>query len=241
MNQQKEIIGILGGMGPEASAKMLEVTVTMSAREFGAKTNQDFPEIILFSVPVPDFITDKKNINKAKAILKQKVRVMRKIGVSTIAIACNTAHILIDDFRLISNIRFVSIIDAVADDVKRNGIKSIAILGTPVTLESGLFQNALLIRNIEPIIPNKKKIRIIDGIIRRVIRNKLSTEDCQKLKIIAKSLKKRGAQGVILGCTELPLVFPKKLSIPIFDSIEITSRVLLTKHFVSIKKGITIN
>lgn len=60
MNQQKKVIGILGGMGPQASARLVQILVEMSTKEFGAKNCDDFPEIVLDSIPIPDFISDKK-------------------------------------------------------------------------------------------------------------------------------------------------------------------------------------
>jgi aspartate racemase len=73
--------------------------------------------------------------------------------------------------------------------------------------------------------------RILEIIIRRVISGEIKRSDKIKLVGIAKSLEKRGAQGIILGCTELPLIFPKRFSIPIFDSLGILARALLCNYY----------
>ncbi len=71
----------------------------------------------------------------------------------------------------------------------------------------------------------------IDSVVRKVISQEVSENDARRLTNVANALVEKGAEGIILGCTELPLVFPKKFDVPIFDSIEILSRKLLTLQF----------
>lgn len=73
--------------------------------------------------------------------------------------------------------------------------------------------------------------QILEIIIRRVIAGEIKKSDKAKLVKITKTLEERGAQGIILGCTELPLIFPKRFSIPIFDSLEILARALLRNYY----------
>ncbi len=79
--------------------------------------------------------------------------------------------------------------------------------------------------------PTKTQQKLIEKIIRNVIDGKVNNSDKLKLIQIAFSLKKRGTKGLILGCTELPLIFPKKFEIPVFDSLEILARALLRKYY----------
>ena len=142
MRKQRSSIGILGGMGPQASAHLVSLLVELSAKEFGAKNCDEFPEIILASIPVPDFISDKKNKETALEILKHRIKLMDKMNVSIFAIACNTAHILLDQLKLTSNKSFVSMIDEIVKIVRSAGIKRIGLLASPTTFQSGLFQKA---------------------------------------------------------------------------------------------------
>lgn len=77
----RKTIGLLGGMGPEASGYMYKKLIEMSVSDFGAKNNDQFPEIILCSVPVPDFISDYKNKQKALNMLKESVLDLNKCHV----------------------------------------------------------------------------------------------------------------------------------------------------------------
>lgn len=237
MTKNSGAIAILGGMGPEASAKMLEVLVSMASREFGARNAHDFPEIIVDSVPVPDFISDQKNIDLAAKMLTDRVKRLEGLNIFCFAIACNTAHIMLESLSNASTIPFVSIIDSVVDRVKTERITKVGLLATPSTVKACLYQDALSKAGVETITPTANELVVIDGVIRKVIAGNNSKADSERLKKIANSFSARGVQGIILGCTELPLVFPKEFPLPVFDSIEILSRTLLNNFFRN-KRGV---
>ena len=79
---------------------------------------------------------------------------------------------------------------------------------------------------------------VLESIIRKVIAGEVKKQDKLKLIEIATSLKQRGAEAIILGCTELPLIFPKRFDIPVFDSLEILARTLLKKHYQGESDGV---
>lgn len=218
-------------MGPEASEYTYKMLIDLSIRHFGAKNNEDFPEIILASIPVPDFISNDKNKEKALIMLRERVGRFNSLNSSCIAIACNTAHVLLADLRKISKVPFISMIEEVADAVKKAGFKKAGLISTPSTIRFKLYQEAFDDRKIQTIIPTDSQIKILEKIIRNVIAGKIFKNDTKKLFNIATSLRIRGAQAIILGCTETPLVFPKKFLIPVYNSVEILSMALLRKYY----------
>jgi len=228
---RKRIIGILGGMGPQASAHLLDLLIELSVKEFGAKNDNDFPEILLDSVSVPDFISNHAGENDALKILKERIKFLNKIQPLCLAIACNTAHILLEDLEMVSNAPFISIIDEVTNSVGRAGLKKVGILATPVTLKSGLYQNALAKFNIESVEPKDRELKILEIIIRNVIADLSSKKDKNLLVTIANKLINSGAEGIILGCTELPLIFSEEQKFPVFNSLEILAMSLLRKYY----------
>lgn len=232
----KNVIGILGGMGPQASVRLVGMLIDISAKN-GAKDDCDFPEIILDSVPVPNFISNSKNLSKVLKILRKRVKLLNNMNISKLAIACNTAHILFKDLQSVSRVPFVSIIEEVVKAVREEKINRVGLLATPSTIRFGLFENALNKFNIKVVIPTEKEREICERIIRNVIAGNKSQSDTLKIKSIASSLKKRRAQGIILGCTEIPLIFPKRFAIPVFDSLEILAKALLrSNNFSSLRK-----
>jgi aspartate racemase len=226
----KKAIGILGGMGPEASVYLYKTLIELAVRDFGAKHNDDFPEILLSSVPVPDFISDTKAKQKALEMLKKRVEDLNTTNISCLSIACNTAHMLLTDLQLVSKVPFISMIDEVVAAVAAQKIQAVGLLGTPSTIRSGMYQKALQEKEIS-CIAAEDDFNKLEEVIRNVIKNQITKKDADKLVSIANSLKKKGAQGIILGCTELPLVFPKRYSLPVFNSVEILAQRLLRIYY----------
>lgn len=232
MNKNKAI-GIIGGMGPEASAYMYKRMIELSIQEFGAKHNDDFPEIVIYSIPVPDFISDSANRVKALEMLQERVKKLNNLNLSCLAIACNTAHILYDDLQSYSVIPLISMVEEVSQQVSAANLSTVGFLGTPSTIKSGLYQRSLEKYHIKTIVPNDEQIVVLERIIRSVIAGNSTQKDNNELKKIADSLKQRGAQGIILGCTELPLVFPTTYGLPVYNSVEILSLALLRIYYKS--------
>jgi aspartate racemase len=224
-------ICILGGMGPEASDYMYNTLIDLAVKDFGAKNNDQFPDITLFSVPVPDFISDELGKRKAYEMLRQKVVSVDKKSALCFSIACNTAHLLLGELQKNSSVPFISMIDEVVKKVRSEGFTSVGLLGTPMTIKSNLYSVELIQNNINVIKPTQAQINKLERVIRNVIAKKQTKNDQSTLKQIADDLKKRGAQAIILGCTELPLVFPKKYSLPSFNSVKILSYALLRKYY----------
>lgn len=225
-------IAILGGMGPQASAKLLQLVIEMAASEYGARNDDDFPEVIVSSVPVPDFISNKRTAEAVLNILKARVRNLESFNPKSFSIACNTAHILLKDLQRETNIPFISIIDEVVKEISNRRMRRVGLLGTPVTLRSMLYQDALRQKGIRILVPSSTDQEIVERIIRNILAGKKETTDIKELVRISKELEIKGAQGIVLGCTELPLIFPKK-DITTFDSIEILAKALLKDYYFS--------
>lgn len=228
--KNKKAICILGGMGPQASVYMHKLLIDLSARDFGAKKGDDFPEIIIFSIPVPDFISNTKNKSIALSMLKKRVGKINQLSVSNIGIACNTAHLLLKDLQSVSESRFISMIEEVIKAIDPK-MKTVGLLASPLTIKSFLYQNALGEKDVKTIIPIENQQTVLEEIIRDVIEGKITKKDQEALLSVASSLREKGAEGIILGCTELPLVFPSKFSLPVFNSVEILAMALLRNYY----------
>lgn len=228
---KKQPIAIIGGMGPEASVYFYNTLIKQSIQYFHAVNNDDFPEIVLYSVPVPDFISSNEKRGEALEILKEKVKMLNSLNPLCIAMACNTAHVLIDDLQKVSKPPFVSMIDEVVKTVNSDKTKKIGLLGTPSTLKSKIYQCALEKIEVKSILPTEAEISDIDKIVRKVIAGTTDESDINLLVSISNKLRDEGADGIILGCTELPLVFPNNYPLPIYNSVEILSMALLKKYY----------
>lgn len=232
----KKTLAILGGMGPEASEYMYKTLIKMSIEKFGAVHNDQFPDIALLSVPVPDFISDENSKKTALKMLKSRVRMIDSKQVLCFSIACNTAHLLLDDLQKETKVPFVSMIGEMVKQVQKGGYKKIGLMGTPTTLRTGLYSQTLKKVGVESVLPNPKQIEQLEQIIRGVIAGKNGKREELLLIKIADSLVSKGAEAVILGCTELPLVFPAKYRVPSFNSIAVLAEALLTQYYHSLNR-----
>ncbi|TSC88030.1 MAG: aspartate racemase [Microgenomates group bacterium Gr01-1014_7] len=226
-------ICILDGMGPQAGGYLYNTIIQKAVRDYGAKNNDDFPEIILYSVPVPDFISNNRSKDRTLKMLQAKVRETNKLEISCISIACNTAHILLEQLQKETDIPFVSIIEETIKGVKKDKVSVVGLMGTPSTLRFGFYQEELKKEGIKCIVPSKAQIIILERVTRNIIAGKVLQSDQSKLISIADSFKKKGARAIILGCTELPLGFPKKYSLPIYNSVEELCKALLRIYYGS--------
>lgn len=226
MKNMANIIGVIGGMGPMASAEFYNMLITKSVRDFGAKNNDDFPEILIDSVPVPDFISDKRHLRTARAMLVDRIRRLNGFGVGQICIACNTAHILLSDFRKVSKVPVISIMKEVAERIQNNGYRRIGLLATPVTYRSGLYPKSV-------IIPSEKEQEKLETFIRSVIAGEPIASIKKRIAPLAHAfIKKHRLDAVILGCTELPLIFPRDTHVAVIDTLDVLADAVLSHYYV---------
>lgn len=219
-------------MGPFASAYFYKLLLKKSSDNYGAKKNKDFPEILIDSIPVPDFISDTNKLIEAKDILISRVKKMNSYGVGNIGMVCNTAHILYKDLSKISKVKFYSMIDLVADQVSRQKFEKVCVLATPTTVNFDLYGKVLSKKGIKVFYPEKGIQELHEAIIRNMVSGKKSLRDIKKLETTTKEfVLKHNCDGIILGCTELPLVFPKNNFTNVIDCMDVLADKLLERYY----------
>ncbi|HEX8923866.1 MAG TPA: amino acid racemase [Patescibacteria group bacterium] len=219
INKQHKKIGIIDGMGAFAGARFFQdLLIKITAN------NMVIPEIILDAISIDDFISDPSKILPAKRIIGTRIRNFNRQKVSFVVMACNTAHIIHPDLSVISMAPFPSIIDLVVNQAKIKHLKNIGILASPTTLKTRLYEDELLKFGLMPFIPNNSFQHFLEKIIRNVISNQLTSDDVQTLTAVSRDfVNENNLDGLILGCTELPLAFSKSSfsDITILDSLDI--------------------
>ena len=197
-------IGVIGGVGPQATKFIYEKIIELSQSKYGAKNNNDYPDLIIESLPIPDFISDKSQIEVARKMLVESTQSLVKAGVTRLCLGSNTVHILLDELRKSTEVNFISMIELVAKKCVENKFLKVGLFGTPVLLESGLYKKELEKNGVELILPNKEEIEISDSIIRDVLAGRKISKKQEYITAL-NNFFKQGAQSIILGCTELPL------------------------------------
>jgi len=224
MKKYTRELGILGGMGPEATASLYLNIIGRCQRELGAKYNSDFPPIIINSCPVPDGRMW-KGFDKAEVerTLRVNVRILEKAGVDFIAIPCNSVHRFLPVIRKAVRIPVLSLIEETAKEVGRKDLTKVLLLATEFTISGRIYDKPLAERGITLVKPSPIQQRLVQKVIIKVESGRRARSDGAVVVDIINDLRtENGVQGVIAGCTEIPLLIRQKhISIPLFDTIDI--------------------
>jgi len=212
-------IGIVGGLTPESTVPYYQRIVRRYQELFG---DHGYPEIIIYSVSFQKFM-DLMAQEKWEEIAYELTNVTRSLaaaGAEFAVIASNTMHIVFDKVQEKSPIPLISIIEATANAVKTNGISKIGLLGTRFTMEKEFYKEGLMRYGIETLVPDKAERDYINKVIfEELSRGLIKTDSRKKYLKIIEDLTKKGAQGIVLGCTEIPLlVNAQHTSIKLFDT-----------------------
>jgi aspartate racemase len=217
-----KMLGVLGGMGPLASAHfMLRLTLLTPADK-----DQDHIPAVLWSDPrIPDRAASRLGKGPDPLPwLMRGIHGLRAAGCGAIAIPCNTAHGWFEPMARDAGVPILHIVDATATDLRRIGITrgTIGLMGTQLTLSMKLFQERLAARGWDIIEPAQME-RLVTPAIASVKANRVA-EAYQPLVEVANSLASRGATAVVLGCTEIPLAIQagtaEALRVPVVDTID---------------------
>jgi aspartate racemase len=220
--QQYKTIGILGGMGPEATAEFYLRIIKLFQKRKGAKFNSDFPEMIIDSIPLPAHNVAPSSTDKNEVIelLKQSCQKLEQAGAEFIVIPCNTVHEHIAEMRLSVSVSVESILEATAMCVKKEGRKPL-ILGTSTTRHLRLYEKTLQEQGIDSDALKDHEQKVVDEILMRVVSGKGNSKDGQKIKQLIERYKK-DCDAIILGCTEIPLVFNQAhTTLKVFDTLDV--------------------
>jgi len=197
---------------------------------FGVANNDCYPEVLLNSIPVPDLVTNTNDMQVVMQMLIDRVNMFDKTNVGVMSIACNTLHILLPKLQKLTNIPFVSMIDVVVGDVIKKGYKKVGLLASPTTIKTRLYQQALQAQDVRVGIPTREQIIDLGNIIQNIISGK-SNQKLPLIEIANDLVKSSKVEAIILGCTELPLVFPRRFRVPVLNSIDILASKLVNYYY----------
>ncbi|NJE47647.1 aspartate/glutamate racemase family protein [Thermococcus sp. GR7] len=218
-------IGIIGGMTPESTCYYYRRYIEISREKFG---KHFYPELIIYSINFKEFFENPEGWEGRKKILINAAKALKRAGAEIIAMSANTPHKVFPDVQKEVNVPMVSIIEAVAEEIKRRGIKRVLLLGTKTTMSSDFYVNALREEGFEVVVPSEEEQERLNSIIF----NELAFENFRNkawiVELIERYAREEKVKGVILGCTELPLAIKAgDVSIEVFDTAEIHMRKLI--------------
>ncbi|MCB2172485.1 aspartate/glutamate racemase family protein [archaeon] len=212
-------IGILGGLTPESTITYYMHIVHRYHELYG---DHGYPETIIVGVSFQQYEDwmMKEDWDSIEKALLEGLKTLKRAGADFAVIATNTMHILFEKLQKQIDMPLISIVDATAEAIKAEGFKKVGLIGTQFSMTKPFYREGLKKQGIEVVTPNKEDRDYIVKVIFEELSIGKLTEESRKgyLKIIDK-LVEQGAEGIVLGCTEIPLLIRQKdTDIKVFDT-----------------------
>ena len=212
-------IGLIGGMSWESTVTYYKIINETVKEKLGGLHSA---KCILYSVDFQEIEECQANGNweKSGEILGEAAYNLEKAGADFIVICTNTMHKVVNQIKEKISIPILHIAEMTAEKILEKGLKNIALLGTKYTMEQDFYKSKLIEKGINVIIPDKNDIEIINKVIYdELCLGIINHESKAKYLEIVKTLKQKGAEGIILGCTEIGLLIKNEdTDVPLFDT-----------------------
>lgn len=204
-------LGVLGGMGPAATLDFLAKLQAATP----AGRDQDHLRVL---VDINPQVPDRNDPGNAPGPVLAAMAVgLRDAGAEVLAIACNTAHAYTEEVRAASGLPLVDMIDIACQSARLGGADKVGILATGLALV--LYSDRLKGMGLEPVCLSKAKQEWFMSLLYRIKAGDMGEEVQDEIVAVAESLVEAGAQAVIAGCTEVPLVLSQdELDVPLIDA-----------------------
>ncbi|KAB2336189.1 amino acid racemase [Cytobacillus depressus] len=220
----QKVVGIIGGMGPLATVDLMNKIISYTP----AMKDQDHIHIIADNYSqIPDRTTAilGKGIDPTPYIVQSAQR-LQNAGAELLVIACNTAHFFYEAAEKSVSIPILHMPLETTRFVQENNIKKVGLLATDGTIKSKLYQNSCRNYRIDVIEPDKElQEKVMEGI--SAIKGGNLEAGFLHLSMVANQLKENGAEAIIAGCTEVPLVLKSSENICIIDPTEILAKIVI--------------
>jgi aspartate racemase len=226
---QMKTIGIIGGVSWESSIEYYRLMNELVNKKLG---DLHSAKILMYSIEFGDFSEEERIAEKGNWTLINNTMIdaaerLKKGGADFIVIASNTMNSRDDLIQEKVDIPVLNIIDATGEKVKESGIKNVALLGTNYTMEQDFYKDPLEKKyGLNVVIPNTTEREYINTVIfDELCAGKVYDKSRERfVQIINRLVDEEGAQGVILGCTEIPLLIKQEdVKVPVFDTTYIHS------------------
>lgn len=215
-------IGLIGGVSWVSTIEYYRVINEEVNKRLGGIHSA---RCIVYSVDLGEIkrLQDRGDWSAVAEILTGAARSLERAGADFVLLCANTLHKVADLIEESINVPFIHIVDAVAEALQERGITKVGLLGTRFTMEDGFYGEQLRRRGIEAVIPcEEDRVKVDDIIYRELCRGVVRESSKDALKIIVDRLVEKGARGVVLGCTELPLLVRQSdVEVPVFDTTRI--------------------
>lgn len=228
-DKEMKTIGVIGGVSWVSSAEYYVLMNEMVEEELGGLHSA---KILMYSIEFGEFSEQERLASEGdweplRNMMVDAAQRLERGGADFIIICSNTMHSTVDDIEANVDIPVLHIADATGEKIKEQGLTTVGLLGTKYTMEEGFYKDRLKEKyGIEVIIPNETEREIVNTVIfDELCAENISDTSREKFVKIIDHLTEQGAEGVILGCTEIPLLVKQEdVGIPLFDTMTIHAK-----------------
>ncbi|MFT3933495.1 MAG: aspartate/glutamate racemase family protein [Chitinophagaceae bacterium] len=212
-------IGLIGGISWPSSAEYYKLINEMVNQRLGGV---NAAKVILYSVNYEEIktLTFADNWAAIANMISSIAKKLEHCGADCLLLCANTMHKIAPEVQQSISIPLIHIATATGKSIQQAGLKKVALLGTKYTMELGFYQQQLVQFNISTILPDEADRQFVhDAIYNEMGKNIFLPATKERMLHIINKLQQQGAEGVILGCTEIPLLIQQAdCSIPVFDT-----------------------
>ncbi len=219
----KKTLGIIGGMGPLATCDLMEKIIALTK----AGKDQDNIHIVVdCNTNIPDRTA--AIVGQGESPVPQLVRSgikLQGMGADVLVMSCNTAHYFYEELLPYFDVPLLHMVRETGKFLRQQSIKKAGLLATDGTINSGVYEKALAKEGIDIIIPDKEEQKIVMDVIYKGIKGGKAGYHSGEFRRVLENLLDRGAQRLVLGCTELPIAMQKyQFSYPHIDPTEVLAQ-----------------
>lgn len=221
------VIGILGGMGPAATADFYAKLV----RRTRAGRDQEHPRVVIWSDPtIPDRTEALLGGGEDPTpLMLRGIRHLEEAGATVIAVPCNTAHAFVPVLQAWTPVPILHMVERTVERLAARDVKAAGLLATSATCRIGLYQSFASEFGLEIITPDAGSQATVMEAIRLVKAGIIDGSVTDRLAEVSEVLLRHGAQAIIAGCTEIPLVLHQDvLGIPLIDPTSVLADAVLS-------------
>lgn len=218
-------VGLIGGMSWESTIPYYRIINEEVKNRLGGLHSA---KIVLYSVEFDEIerCQSSGDWEKSGGILGRAAQGLEAAGAEFLLICTNTMHKVAPQVASMVHIPIVHIADATADELEKNHIRRVGLLGTKYTMTQDFYKQILVDRGIDVVIPNEPDIEAVNDVIfHELCVGDVNGESRRRFQRVIDGLREKGAEGVILGCTEIGmLVRQSDSSLPVFDTTVIHAK-----------------
>ena len=216
-------IGMVGGLSWYSSAEYYRLLNEIAAERLGGAASAHLIMESVNRAPYVDAVIRRKDEAAAEQIVCNAVKSVEAGGADFIILCCNDIHRFVPAIRKQIDIPFLHIADATAEAIKKQDLKTIGLLGVLKTMEDPFYADVLAGHGIATIVPGKEERHTVQSLLMdRVLKGEINDDVRNGFLGVIERLRHRSAEGVVLGCTEIPLVIkPEHVDLPVFSTTDI--------------------